>query len=34
MDDDALMAPLDAVYDAKPDNRRYYQTIDEILGKA
>lgn len=34
IEDDALMAALDAVYDAKPDNRRYYQTIDEILRKA
>ena len=34
IDDDALMAALDAVYDAKPDNRRYYQIIDEILRKA
>lgn len=34
IDDDVLMAALDAVYDAKPDNRRYYQTIDEILRKA
>jgi DNA polymerase III delta prime subunit len=34
IDDDALIAALDAVYDAKPDNRRYYQTIDEILRKA
>jgi DNA polymerase III delta prime subunit len=34
IDDDALMAALGAVYDAKADNRRYYQTIDEILRKA
>jgi DNA polymerase III delta prime subunit len=34
IDDDALMATLGAVYDAKADNRRYYQTIDEILRKA
>lgn len=34
IDDDALMAALDAVYEAKPDNRRYYQTIDEILRRA
>lgn len=34
VDDDSLMAALDAVYDAKPDNRRYYQTIDEIIRKA
>ena len=34
IDDDALRAALDAVYDALPDNRRYYQTIDEILRKA
>jgi DNA polymerase III delta prime subunit len=34
IDNDALMAALEAAYDAKPDNRRYYQTIDEILRKA
>ncbi len=34
IDDDALMAALEAAYEAKPDNRRYYQTIDEILRKA
>jgi DNA polymerase III delta prime subunit len=34
IDDDALMAALDAVYDAKADNRCYYQTIDEILRRA
>ncbi len=34
IDDDALMAALDAVNDAKADNRRYYQTIDEIQHKA
>ncbi len=34
IDDSTLMAALDAVYEAKPDNRRYYQTIDEILRKA
>jgi DNA polymerase III delta prime subunit len=34
IEDDALMAALDAVYDAKADNRRYYQKIDEILRKA
>ena len=34
IDDDALMAALDAVYEAKPDNRHYYQKIDEILRKA
>ncbi len=34
IDNKALMAALEAVYDAKPDNRRYYQTIDEILRKA
>jgi len=33
IDDDALMAALDAAYDAKAYNRRYYQTIDEILRK-
>ncbi len=33
IDDDSLMAAMDAVYDAKVDNRRYYQTIDEILRK-
>jgi DNA polymerase III delta prime subunit len=34
IDDDALMAALEAAYEAKNDNRRYYQTIDEILRKA
>lgn len=34
IDDAALMATLEAVYAVKPDNRRYYQTIDEILRKA
>lgn len=34
IDDDALMAALEAAYEAKPDNRRYYQTIDEILRRA
>lgn len=33
-DDAALLTALEAVYDAKPDNRRYYQIIDEILRKA
>jgi len=34
IDDIALMEALEAAYEAKPDNRRYYQTIDEILRKA
>lgn len=34
IDNRVLMAALEAAYEAKPDNRRYYQTIDEILRKA
>ena len=34
LDDTALMTVLEAVHDAKPDNRLYYQKIDEILRKA
>jgi len=34
IDDAALTAALDAVYEQRPDNRRYYQTLDEILRKA
>lgn len=34
VDDDTLMDALDAVHAIKPDNRLYYQTIDELLRKA
>ena len=34
VDDDTLMDALDAVYEVKPDNRLYYQKIDELLRKA
>ena len=34
LDDAALITVLEAVYDAKPDNRLYYQKIDEIMRKA
>jgi hypothetical protein len=34
IDAEALMAPLDAVYDVKLDSRRHYQKIDEIPRKA
>ena len=34
VDDDVLLSALEAVYEAKPDNRFYYQKIDEMLRKA
>ena len=34
IDNAALTVALDAVYEQRPDNRRYYQTLDEILRKA
>ena len=34
IDDCSLSAALDAVYEQRPDNRRYYQTLDAILRKA
>jgi hypothetical protein len=34
IDDAALTVALDAVYEQRPDNRRYYQTLDAILRNA
>ena len=34
IDDAALTAALDAVFEQRPDNRLYYQTLDAILRKA
>jgi hypothetical protein len=31
IDPNELLATLEAVYDQKPDNRRYYEKIDELL---
>ena len=31
IDDDALMAALEAIYEIKPDNREYYKKIDHLL---
>jgi DNA polymerase III delta prime subunit len=31
IDDSALADALDAVYELRPDNRRYYQKLDELL---